>query len=796
MIRNYLKIALRTLLKNKGFTFINILGLALGLAVCLLIVLYVVDELSYDRHNTKYERIYRVNSDLKYGGVLTSFAIVAPPVADALKTNFPEVENAVRISPALNIRFKKGTEEIAEDKVLYCDPTLFAVFTLPMIDGDPKTALNDPNAIVITASAAKKYFNKTAVVGQTLTINNDSIPHKITGVIKDMPAQSHFTAGFFLSILSQESSRDKTFNHFSFSTYVLLKPGADYQQLEAKLPPLTRQWLSSSMNIDKFEKGGNYIRLNLTPLKNIHLQSNRQRELAPNSNIQYIYIFSAIAIFILVLACINFMNLSTARSSNRAREVGVRKVLGSSRGALITQFLSESFIVTLTATIIAVLAAWVLLPLFNQLAGKQIIITSQIFTWLLPALGIIVIIVGLLSGSYPAFFLSAFHPVDVLKGKISTGFKGGKLRSFLVVFQFSISIFLIIGTMVVYNQLQYIQNKDLGFNRDQLLLVKNVNALNDSQTLKQQMKQLPGVVDATLSAYYPTNTTHFPNSVTSERKSGLLTEYWSVDEDYLHTLGMQVLIGRGFSNQFASDSLAMVINQTAATMLGFNNDALNQTLSVGNGANARKYHIIGVVKDFNFSSLRDNISPLVMVMNQDWRQWLCIKVNTKNLPAFLNQAKNEWKKLAPNQQFEYSFMDADFDALYHTEQRMGSLFVVFTSLAIIIACLGLFGLAAYAAEQRNREIGIRKILGAGVSTLVTMLSKDFIKLVLISIVIATPLAWLVMQKWLQGYAYRQNIQWWVFVVTAFTAVVIAFITISFQSIKAAMANPVKSLRSE
>ncbi|MDN5286199.1 MAG: putative transport system permease protein [Mucilaginibacter sp.] len=796
MIRNYLKVAVRTLLKNKGFTFINILGLALGLATCLLIIFYVVDELSYDRYNTKYDRIYRVNTDLKYGGVLTSFAIVAPPVADALKSNFPEVENAVRISPAINIRFKKGEHDIAEDKVIYCDPGIFTVFTLPMIDGDPKTALNDPNSIVITESAAKKYFNKTTVVGQTLTINNDSIPHKITGVIKDMPVQSHFTANFFLSTLSQESARDKTFNHFNFSTYMLLKPGTDYKHLEAKLPALMRQWLSSSMNIAKFEKGGNYIRLNLTSLKDIHLQSNRQRELGPNGNIQYIYIFSAIAIFILVLACINFMNLSTARSASRAREVGVRKVLGSSRGYLIGQFLSESLLVTFVATIIAVLTAWLLLPVFNQLSGKDMAVSAQTFTWLLPALLVIVVIVGVLSGSYPAFFLSAFQPVDVLKGQIATGFKGGKLRSFLVIFQFSISIFLIIGTLIIYNQLKYIQNKDLGFNRSQLLIVKNVNALNNPKILKQEMKQIPGVVDATLSAYFPTNFTHFPNSISSEHKSGLLAEYWSVDEDYLHTMGMHLSSGRGFSNQFSSDSLAMVINQTAANMLGLNNDALNKTLTTGQGTSTKTYHIIGIVKDFNFSSLRDNISPLVMVMNQDWRTWLCIKVNTKNLPAFLNQAEHTWKTLAPNLQFEYSFMDADFDAMYRTEQRMGNLFVIFTSLAIIIASLGLFGLAAYAAEQRNREIGIRKILGASVSNLVTMLSKDFIKLVFISIIIATPLAWLIMNKWLQGYAYRQNIQWWVFVVTALATVVIAFVTISFQSIKAAMANPVESLKNE
>ncbi|SDF58735.1 putative ABC transport system permease protein [Mucilaginibacter pineti] len=796
MIKNFIKTAFRSLLKNKGFTFINVAGLALGLAGCLLIVFYVVDELSYDRYNTKFESIYRVNSDLKYGGVVTSFAIVAPPLADALKHNFPEVEEAVRISPALNIRFKNGNEEIAEDKVIYCDPSIFDVFTLPMIDGDPKTALNDPNAIVITEAAAKKYFNKTNVAGQTLTINNDSIPHKITGVIKNIPTQSHFTADFFLSILSQESANDKTFNHFSFSTYVLLKPGADYEKLQAKFPELMRRSLGSSMNIDKFEKSGNYIRINLTPLKDIHLQSNRQRELSANGNIQYVYIFSAIALFILVLACINFMNLSTARSANRAREVGVRKVLGSSRWYLIAQFISESLMVTFVATLVAVLAAWLLLPVFNQLSGKSMAINLQTFTWLSPAVLIIVVVVGVLSGSYPAFFLSAFQPADVLKGKISSGFKGGVLRSFLVVFQFSISIFLIIGTLVIYNQLKYIQNKDLGFNRDQLLIVKNVNALNDPKILKQEIKQLPGVADATLSAYYPTNVVRFPNSVSSDQKTGLLTEYWSVDEDYLHTMGMHLSMGRYFSGQFASDSSAMVINQAAANMLGYTNDVLNKPLYAGQDNNKRTYHIIGVVKDFNYSSLRDNIGPLVMVMNQDWRTSLCIKVSTKNLPAFLAQAQHIWKTLAPTQQFEYTFMDEDFDALYRTKQRMGQLFLIFTTLAIVIACLGLFGLAAYAAEQRNKEIGIRKVLGASVSAIVTMLSKDFIKLVLISFAIAAPLAWFAMYKWLQGFAYRQEMQWWMLPAAGLGAVLIAFVTISSQSFKAAIANPVDSLKNE
>jgi putative ABC transport system permease protein len=540
-----------------------------------------------------------------------------------------------------------------------------------------------------------------------------------------------------------------------------------------------------------------YLQLTLTPLKDIHLKSNRLWELGTNGNIQYIYIFSIVAIFILLLACINFMNLSTARSANRAREVGVRKVLGSSRKLLIFQFLAESLIVTFVAAFIAILAAWALLPLFNHFSNKELSITFQILTWLLPALFIIVIVVGVLAGSYPAFFLSAFQPIEVLKGKLSAGFKGGALRNVLVVFQFSISIFLIIGTLIIYNQLHYIQNKDLGFNRSQVLTINSVNTLDNPQILKKEIKQLPGVINATLTSYLPVGGWRSTGSISADQKDNqTTTQFWKVDEDYLNTMDMKLKEGRSFSAQLKTDSTAIVINETAAKLLGYANNPINKSLYSRTGKDAKKYTIIGVVKDFNFSSLRDNITPLVMVIGDSWVARLSVRVNTRNLRVTLAQIENKWKTVAPNEHFEYSFMDEDFNALYRTEQRMGSLFVVFTALAIIIACLGLFGLAAYAAEQRSREIGIRKILGAGVSTLVTMLSKDFIKLILISIVIATPLAWLVMQKWLQEYAYRQNIQWWVFVVTAFTAVVIAFITISFQSIKAALANPVESLRSE
>ncbi|MGN8071240.1 ABC transporter permease [Mucilaginibacter sp. 22184] len=797
MIRNYLKIAVRTLLKNKGFTFINILGLALGLAICLLIIFFVVDELSYDRYNTKCENIYRVNTDLKYNGTVSYFAGSPIPLADALMREFPEVEKAVRITPAVNIRFKKGNETVREDgATFYCENGIFDIFTFPMLSGNPKTALTEPNAVVITESMAKKYFNRTNVVGETLFLITDSSNHKVTGVMRDMPQQSHFKINFLLASFPVGKGN---WNSISpFKTYILLKPGTDQKRFEAKLNPLMdRNLVHTDFDYKKFKSSSNYFKLSLIPLKDIHLQSNRQGELGINGNIQHIYIFSAVAIFILLLACINFMNLSTARSANRAREVGVRKVLGSSRRHLVFQFLAESLIVTFVAALIAVLTAWALLPLFNHFSNKELSITPQTLSWLLPALLIIVLFVGILAGSYPAFFLSAFQPVDVLKGKLSAGFKGGTLRSTLVVFQFSISIFLIIGTLVIYNQLHYIQNKDLGFKRSQVLTINSVNTLNNTKLFKQQIKQLPGVVNATLTSYLPVGGYRSIGFISTDQNNGQSTQLWKVDEDYLNTMGIELKSGRGFSAQFKTDSTAVVINETAAKILGYHGDPVNQSLYTGVGNDVKKkYIVIGVVKDFNFSSLRDNVEPLVMVMENDWLARLSVRVNTHNLPAMLAQIEATWKTTAPHEHFEYSFMDADFDALYRTEQRMGNLFVTFTTLAVFIACLGLFSLAAYAAEQRNKEIGIRKILGAGVSTIITMLSKDFIKLVFISIIIATPLAWLIMNKWLQGYAYRQNIQWWMLLSAAAGALVIAFVTISSQSFKAARSNPVDSLRSE
>jgi putative ABC transport system permease protein len=808
MFKNYIKTAFRSLYKNKGFTAINILGLALGLATCLLIVLYVVDELSYDRYNTKADRIYRVNEDLKLGENSVQYAVCMPPLAKTLIAEYPYVEDAVRLRNAGLYHVKKGSSNILESKMVHADPSLFNVFTLPMINGDPKTALAEPNSVVITETIAKKYFNSTNVVGKTMLFN-DNQSYMITGVIKDVPKNSHFNFDFFLSMSTLPDSRSNEWLRSDFATYVLLKNGADHKKLEASFPAFLQKFSGSQMqsqlgmSIVAFEKSGSFFRMNLTALTDIHLKSHRTGELGANSTSQYVYIFSAIALFILLIACVNFMNLSTARSSNRAREVGVRKVLGSSRKYLIFQFLSESIMVTFFATAIAIIVAIALLPLFNQLAGKEIAITTQSLVWIIPASLIIVVVIGSLAGSYPAFFLSAFQPIDVLKGKLSAGFKGGGLRSLLVVFQFAISVFLIIGTLVIYNQLNFIQTKNLGYNRNQVLVIQNAFELdNQTKAFKQEVKQLPGVTNATMTGFLPTSgnrsTAIYFKDATLDQKKSIFPQNWEVDADWIPTLDIKMASGRNFSKEMLTDSSAVIINEAAAKFLGYK-DAVNKSLYKSSGgkrgSNIKEYHIIGVVKDFHFNSLHEKIEPVIIRL-ADNRGALSIRVNTANLPSLLAQIKSKWATFSPGVQINYSFMDQDFDASYRAEQRIGTIFIVFTSLAIIIACLGLFGLAAYAAEQRTKEIGIRKVLGANVTVIVSMLSKDFIKLVIIAILIASPLAWYLMHLWLQDFAYRVNIQWWVLAGAACTALFIAFVTISFQSIKAALANPVNSLRSE
>ena len=804
MRRVNLFLAIRQLKRTKGFTFLNILGLTLGLTTFLLIALYVVDELSYDRFNTKADRIYRVNTDLRLGQHISYMADAAPPVAPTLLHNYPDVQRAVRMLPQPGTRFLKGDEKIAEPRVVICDPQLFDIFTLPMIEGDPKTALQTPNTVVITESTARRYFNSTGVIGRTLEDIDDSSLLTVTGVIRDLPARSGFHYDFFISMQGNGMQNNNSFYAlFPMSTFILLRPGADVAALQRQLPDFMNRY---DKEYGKYDTSDYSLHINLIALTDIHLRSNRTDELEANGNIQYVYIFSAIALFVLLIAAINFMNLSTARSANRAREVGVRKVLGSARATLIAQFLAESLLVTLAAAMLALGLTALILPFFNQLADKTLAFDTPTLAWLLPALLLIIVAVGGLAGIYPAFFLSAFRPVDVLKGRLANGFKGGAvsggrtLRSTLVVFQFSVSLFLIVSTLMIYRQLHYIQSKDLGFDRSRVLSINGTGSIPDPVTLKKEISQLPGVVNATLSGFLPTNDRRWHNfgSVKGMTQISMEIQSWLVDADYIPTLQMQLVQGRNFSSQFGTDSTAIIINETAARAYGIAADPLNKIVNL-NGYNSGKtdFHIIGVIKDFNFNSLRDNITPLAMIINRiETPQQLNVRVGTNNLSALMARLKDKWTALAPHQPFEYSFMDADFDALYRSEQRTGQLSILFSVLTIAIACLGLFGLAAYAAEQRTKEIGIRKVLGAGVPSILILLARDFLRLIAIAIVIAAPLAWLGINKWLQNFAYRTTVNPWLFVLAGGVVLFIAIATTIVQSIRAAIANPADTLRSE
>jgi len=795
----HLKLALRQLQKNKTFTTLNISGLAIGLTTFLLIVLYVTDELSYDRWHPNANRIVRLNTDIKSNGMVSTLANAAPIVAATLRQHYPEVEATTRIARCPDAHFYKDHLAIAEPDVAWADDNVFQFFGMPLIEGDPHTALKDRHSIVLTESAAKRYFNNTHVIGRTIENAEDNKPLKITGVMRDVPKQSSWQFDFLISIhaISQLDDNPNFFAIYPMSTFVLLRPTTNRAAFDTKLASLMRNYAKDYAGMESDTKGEFKISLTETPLTDIHLYSHRTDELGVNGSIQYVWIFSAIAVFVLLIAGINFMNLSTARSANRAREVGVRKVLGSLRSQLVSQFLMEALLLTTAATIIAVALTWLSLPWFNHLTGKELHLSGS--SWLLPSLSLIIIAMSLFSGAYPAFFLSAFKPVHVLKGKLALGGKGSGLRSGLVVLQFSISIFLIVGTLVVFRQLNFIQHRDQGYSRDQVLVVKDVDGIPHAEDLKKALTQLTGVAGVTMTDYLPTGARRWHNYGQAEGKGLYLqTELWIVDADYIPTMDMRIVTGRNFSPTMGTDSTAIIINESAAQKFGIAGDPLGKTIHYAAYIDGpRDFHIVGVVKDFNFSSVRTDIGPLVLVCRpQDNEAGFAIRIAPGHIPDVLEKVRTEWKTFEPTRAFNYSFMDQDFDAVYRSEQHMGGLIVVLTALVIFIACLGLFGLAAYAAEQRTKEIGIRKVLGAGVPSIISLLSRDFARLITIALCIAVPLSWWMMHRWLDNFAYRTNITVWIFAAAAAIVFAIAALTTLLQSIKAAVANPVDSLRSE
>ena len=813
MFRNYLKIAFRSLRRSRGYTALNIIGLAAGLGVCLLIVLYVTDELSYDRYNVNADRIYRIDEDLHFNNTQYDAVTTSKFFGPALVASYPKIQQMVRFSNPGDQLVRKGNDHVLEHHFTFADSTIFKVFTLPMIAGDPNTALNNPHSIVIDESAARRYFNSTDVIGRTLEIGSNNTPLKITGVIRDMPEQSQFHFSFIRPIREAYTFNDPGDNNWisnAYYTYILAQPGTTRAEVQKDVdevvnlhigPALQEMFHTSGADL---EKAGNHFRCRIFPLTDVHLHSNKSGELEANSNIQFVYIFSVIAVLILLIACVNFMNLSTARSANRAKEVGIRKVAGSTKGHLILQFLTESILLSLFSLVLALGIAVLLLPMFNQLAGKSLHPDVLFSGRFLPVLILLVLVVGFLAGSYPAFYLSSFQPIQVLKGKIAAGFKSSWLRSSLVVFQFFISIGLIVSTLVIYRQLHYIRNKEVGFNRDQVLVIHDTWSLGQDGTtnLRKNLLTLAGVTDATVTPDIPTvdgqywQQGWFPDASLDARKAILMTTL-RVDDHYIPTLGMQMIKGRNFDlAQFPTDSTGIILNEAAVGMLGVK-DPLN--LIIYNHDDQFKlltYHVVGVVKDFNYNSMHDKIHPLLMVVNTTNWSSMAVRFRTNDALSLVRQVESKFHAAKQGLPFSYTFMDNDFDKLYHAEQQTGQIFITFAVFAILIACLGLFGLVTYAAEQRTKEIGIRKVLGAQVTSIVGLLSKDFTILVGIAALIAFPAAWWAMYKWLETFAYRTEISWWIFLVAGAVALAIALLTVSIQTVRAALANPVKSLRSE
>ncbi len=816
MLRNYLKIAIRKLLKYKAYTFINILGLAIGMACCILILLYIQDELSYDGFHENADRIFRVSRQWFNPDGTSSLHLghVAPPIAPLLKNDFPDIILAARLIGGGTTLVRYEARYFEEARFYFADPEIFDVFTLPFVKGDPKTALLDPNSVVITEEMATKYFGNVDPINQVINIDGET-DLKVTGVMKNIPRNSHFHVDFLgaMKLLEQFFGADVfqyNWGSNNYATYLLLPKDYDRQQLEAQFPAFLDRHLTAAYQRETGQpppqqpSQGN--RLHLWPLTDIHLYSHLDSEIEPNGDIKNVYIFSSVAFFILLIACINFMNLATARSANRAREVGLRKVVGADRLRLVNQFLGESIVLAFISLLVAILFVEISLPTFNSFVGKELGLSASRNLAASLALAGIAVLVGILAGSYPAFFLSRFQPAVVLKGKSNSQAGHAALRKGLVVFQFAISIILIISVGVVNSQLEFCRTKNLGLNKEHVIILpSSEQMIQKFSDFKNRLRQHPNIIGVTASKRVPS--ARLLDSSGARMSDGANSEpihfriaNVRVDHDFIPTYGMEIMAGRNFSTEFPTDSTqAFILNETAVKQLGWRSpqDAIGKPFGYGN----RDGRIIGVVKDFHYESLHVPIAPVVMYIVPPSFNSISVRIRpeqTQDMASTLSFLEKVWQEYRPNFPFTYSFLDDRYEQLYQSEHKLGQMFSAFSALAVFIGCLGLFGLASYTAEQRTKEIGIRKVLGASVSSVVLLLTKDFTKLVGVS----TPLSWFIayyaMNTWLEGFAYRIDLpsQFLTFLVAATLALIIAVVTVSVQAVKAALANPVNSLRYE
>ncbi|WPY99861.1 ABC transporter permease [Christiangramia sp. OXR-203] len=810
MFRNYFKIAWRSLKKQPFFTLINTLGLAIGMAGSLLIALYIYQEMHYNDMFADANRIYRIDMDIKFGGAEIKSGETSPPMAQTLKKDFPEVENTVRFRTLGSNLFRNidKTTNLKELSTTYVDSSFFEMFGLELINGNRESALKDPNTLVMTRTAAENHFGSVDVVGKRLLLNNEDT-YIVTGVMEDLPENSFLKDySMFMAMAGNVASRENIWGSHNYYTYIKLSPETNLDnfqlQLDGLLDKYVLPWAQKTfpgMTKESFAASGNYIRYHTIALTDIHLYSENQLEMGEKGAIQNIYILSFIGFFLIFLACVNFMNLSTAHSLKRSKEVGIRKTLGSNRVQLIVQFLTESGIVVFSSLILAIIIAFIALPFFNDIAGRNISIpfTEPLFYVTLLS---ITFLLALFSGSYPAFVISRFIPVDTLKGYSVKNNNKWNIRSMLVVFQFGVAVFLIVGTLVVFQQLEFIQNKDLGFEKEQVLVINDAYAAEQNlNALKQDIINLSSVKSVTVSSFMPTPSARSNSSLFREnamdQQYAIQMQTWNVDENYLKTLNLELIAGRNFNAQTAADSTALIINESTLATLGLNaKEALGVRVTEEvERENPEFYHIIGVIKDFHYESLREDIGALGLFLDKSSGS-MAIKLKTNDLTSVLTNIENLWTERAPGQPFNYRFMDDAFEASYKEERRLSRIFIVFTGLSIFIACLGLFALAAFNAQNKTKEIGVRKVLGASVSQITIDLTTDFLKLVAIAILIAIPFGWYFMDMWLQDFSYRIQIGWEILSFSALLVITVAIITVSYQSVKAAIANPVKSLRTE
>lgn len=817
MVKNYFKIALRNLIKHSFYSVVNIIGLSIGVACSLMILLYVASEKNYDSFHTQGENIYRIITSAKYGDNEFIFPVSSAPMGPTLAQEIPEIEQSVRLRTRGTdfVQNPKAEEKFKEEHIVFADSGFFELFTFPILEGNNTSPLALPNTMAISERIATKYFPGTSAVNKTLLFNSGQ-EFAITAVYKDMPVNSHLQFDFIVSMASiTEEANNGVWLSNNFYTYIKLNPDASPEEVKRKAEEVELTYVGAQIeqfigkSMAEFQEGGNYFSTYWQPLDKVYLNSDFTFDVGRTGNGEYITLFVVIAFIIIGLACINFMNLSTARSAHRAKEVGVRKVLGSYRSHLVKQFLMESVLISFLAFILGLGLSSLILPYFNQLADKDLFLP-----WSNPLFSVSLVLaslsIGMVAGIYPALFLSSFKPAQILKGRFISGSRGGAIRSGLVVFQFFISIILITGTIAIHKQLKFMQNKKIGFEKNQILLIKDTHMLGaQRESFKEELLQLSQVKSASYSGFLPVNgynrsdNSFWPEGDAPTEDNLVSMQFWQVDPDYVKTYGIELFAGRDFNRDLASDSVSIIINEKAMKAFGFSPEDENYVLSFSfdpeTGASQAtvydKFKVIGYIRDFHYESMKENIGPLALVLGQNTGV-LSVKLATNDFASSMAQLEQKWTAFSPTLPFTYEFLDAEFGKMYRSEMQLSRVFALFSGLAIFIGCLGLFALASFMAEQRTKEIGIRKVMGASVKSIMLMLSKQFSLLILVAFVLAVPLAWWGIERWLNSYTYKISVGIDLFIMAAIFSFLIAGLTVGYQSLKAATSNPVDSLRSE